>query len=335
MAEPGVMSLLRRKWIGLFGALVGGFAASGYAPAAGAAENYPSRPIRLLVGFAPGGGNDTLARFIAQRLQESLKQTVLVENRPGASGVLAVEAVRQAPADGYTLLVAPSSSMTVNPVVMRNLTYDPKRDLAAVSLLGRFPLALVVHPSVPARTVRELISSARERPGQLAYAAASTSYQLATEMLSQAAGVSLLHVPYKGSAPAIQAVVSNEVPMALADVATVVPFVRSGHLRVLGVSTAAPTRTMPDVPPIATQGIPGFDIAVWAGLFAPAKTERAVIERLQAEVSRISRLPDVQERLVALGIEPASSTADELSALIVEEIDTYTRIARLAGVERQ
>ncbi len=233
---------------------------------------FPERPIRLLVGFAPGGGNDILARYIAQRLQESLKQTVIVENRPGASGLLAVEAVRKATADGYTLLVAPSSSMTVNPVLIRNLPYDPRRDLAPVTLLGRFPLVLVVPASSPVTTVRGLIESARAKPGALAFASASTSYRLATEMFAQSAGVSLLHVPYKGSAPAIQAVVANEVPLALADVATVMPFVKAGRLGALGVSTWGPTRTMPDVPPIATEGVPGFDASVWSGLFVLASS---------------------------------------------------------------
>ncbi len=294
---------------------------------------FPERPIRLLVGFAPGGGNDILARYVAQRLQESLKQTVIVENRPGASGLLAVEAVRKASADGYTLLVAPSSSMTVNPVLIRNLPYDPRRDLAPVTLLGRFPLVIVVPASSPVTTVRGLIESAAARPGALAFASASTSYRLATEMFAQAAGVSLLHVPYKGSAPAIQAVVANEVPLALADVATVMPFVKAGRLRALGVSTLGPTRTMPDVPPIATQGVPGFDASVWSGLFAPVATDPAIIRLLQTELNRLAALPDVQERLVSLGIEPASSTAEELRSLIAREIADYTRFAERAGIQ--
>lgn len=300
-----------------------------------AADPYPAKPIRLLVGFAPGGGNDILARYVAQRLGESLKQTVVVENRPGASGTLAVEAVKQAAPDGYTLLVAPSSSMTVNPVLMRNLPYDPRRDLAPVSLLGRFPLVLVVSPALPVNSVSELVTFARAHPNGLAYSSASTSYQLATEMLGQAAGIGLLHIPYKGSAPAIQAVAANEVALALADTATVIPLVKSGRLRALAVTTGMPTRTMPQLPTIASQGVPGFDASVWSGLFAPAGTDPAVIERLQAEVSRLIALPDVQERLVALGIEPASSSAVELREIIAREIDQYARIAQRAGIQAQ
>lgn len=298
-----------------------------------AADPYPAKPIRLLVGFAPGGGNDILARYIAQRLSESLKQNVVVENRPGASGTIAVEAVKQAAPDGYTLLVAPSSSMTVNPVLMRNLPYDPRRDLAPVSLLGRFPLVLVVSPALPVNTVGELVTYARSRPEKLAYSSASTSYQLATENLGQALGVGLLHVPYKGSAPAIQAVAANEVALSVADTATVIPLVKGGRLRALGVTTAQPTRTMPQVPTVASQGVPGFDASVWSGLFAPAGTDPAVIERLQAEVNRLMALPDVQERLVALGIEPASSTSAELRELIAREIDQYAAIAKRAGIQ--
>ncbi|MGE0802856.1 MAG: Bug family tripartite tricarboxylate transporter substrate binding protein [Lautropia sp.] len=302
---------------------------------ANAADAYPARAVRLLVGFAPGGGNDILARQVALRLTDRLGQSVLVENRPGASGVLAVEAVRQAGADGHTLLVAPSSSMTVNPVLMRNLSYDPRRDLASIGLLGRFPLVLVVHPSNPARSVRELIDQARAEPGRIAYAAASTSYQLATEMFAQAAGIQLLHVPYKGSAPAIQAVAANEVPMAIADVATVNSLVKAGRLRALGVTTAAPTRTMPGVPTLAAEGVPGYDASVWAGLFGPASIDRAAVARLQAELAAIAAQPDTQQKLVELGIEPATSTAEELRALIVREIDAYTEIARRANIQPQ
>ena len=298
-----------------------------------AADPYPAKPIRLLVGFAPGGGNDILARYVAQRLQESLKQNVVVENRPGASGALAVEALKQAAPDGYTLMVAPSSTMTVNPVLIRNLPYDPRRDVAPISLLGRFPLVLVVGPAIPANSVSEVVALARAKPGQLAYSSASTSYQLATEMFSQAAGINLLHVPYKGSAPAIQAVAANEVSLALLDTATAIPLVKGGRLRALAVTTDKPTRTMPDLPTIASQGLPGFDASVWSGLFAPVGTDPAVIERLQAEVNRLIALPDVQERLVALGIEPASSTAVALRELIAREIDQYAAIAKKAGIQ--
>lgn len=298
-----------------------------------AAADYPTKPIRILVGFAPGGGNDILARYIAQRLQDNLKQGVVVENRPGASGALAVEALKQAPADGYTLMVAPSSTMTVNPVLIRNLPYDPRRDVAPISLLGRFPLVLVVNPAVPANSVRELIALGRAQPGKLAYSAASTSYQLATEMFSQAADIQLLHVPYKGSAPAIQAVVANEVALSMVDVASVLPMVKAGRLRALAVTTNKPSRSMPGTPTIDAQGVPGFNASVWSGLFAPAGTDPAIVERLQAEVNRVVALPDVQERLVELGIDSASSTPAELRALIAREIDEYRAIAQRAGIK--
>jgi tripartite-type tricarboxylate transporter receptor subunit TctC len=225
--------------------------------------------------------------------------------------------------------------MTVNPVLMRNLPYDPRRDLAPIGLLGRFPLVLVVPESASARSVAELIAEARARPGQLAYAAASTSYQIASEMFAQAAGITLLHVPYKGSAPAIQAVAAGEVALAIADVASVNPLVKSGRLRALGVSTAAPTRTMPGVPTIAAEAVPGYEASVWAGLFAPAKTDGAAIERLQSELGRLQAQPDYEEKLVSLGIEPASSTGDALGALIASEIERYTAIAKRAGIQPQ
>ena len=218
-SRGGTVAAIRRTAI----AIVASFAAC--MPAL-AADPYPSKPIRILVGFAPGGGNDILARYVAQRLQDNLKQGVVVENRPGASGALAVEALKQAPADGYTLLVAPSSTMTVNPVLIRNLPYDPRRDVAPISLLGRFPLVLVVNPTIPANSVLELVALAKAQPGKLTFSSAGTGNgsHLALELFRYAAGgLDMVHVPYKGGAPAIQALAAGEVQMTAVSVNTSLP----------------------------------------------------------------------------------------------------------------
>lgn len=302
---------------------------------AAAAPTYPKTRVRLVVGFAPGGGNDILARILAQKLQGLMHASFFVDNRPGASGVIAIEVVRQAPPDGYTLLIGPSSGMTMNPILLKNLPYDPRRDFAPISLLGRFPLILSVNPSFPVNSVTDLISLAKSKPGQINYSSAASSFQLATELFAQQAGISLSNVPYKGSGPAVQAVVANEVPMTFGDSAAVIPLITSGRLKALGVSTLTPVAALPGIKPIAQQGVPGFDISLWSALFAPKGTNPEIIDALHKAILEVMAMPDVRAKMETLGIEPVTSTPEQLQAQIVREIDQFTQVAARANIKAQ
>jgi tripartite-type tricarboxylate transporter receptor subunit TctC len=308
----------------------------GLAPLGARAQgNWPSGPVRLVVGFPPGGGNDLLARILAEGLAAAFGQPFIVENRPGGSGVIAIEAVRRAAPDGQTLLIGPSSGMTVNPVLLPNVTYDPLRDFEAIGIIGSFPLLVVVNPSNPARDLAGLIAQAKARPGQVTYASAASSFQIATEIFAAAAGVSLLHVPYRGSAPAVQAVLSNEVTLTFGDVAAVLPLIGAGQLRALAISTPQRSPALPDVPTVAEAGVPGYGLALWSALFAPRGTPGAVTARLQAELARLAAQPAFRERLRALGVEAVGSTGEELAATIRTELEAFGAIVRRAGITVQ
>jgi len=297
-----------------------------------AEEKYPQGPVRLVVGFAPGGGNDILARILAEKLQQSFGQPFIVENRPGANGIVAIENVRRAEPNGLTLLVGPSSGMTVNPVILKSVSYDPVKDFEPISITGYFPLIIVVHPAVPVNSVAELIALAKAKPGDLTYSSAASSFQLATEMFAQMAKISLRCVPYRGSAPAINAVVANEVALNFGDIAAVLPFVRSKMVRALAVTTASRLESLPEIPTVAESGLPQFDISLWSGLFAPAGTPPNIIAVLEKEVRRIVDLSDVKQRMRNLGIEPAGTSASEVTSTIKSELERFKQIAATAGI---
>lgn len=299
------------------------------------ANDYPSGPVRLMVGFAAGGGNDILARILSEKLQESLKGSFIVENRPGASGMIAIDAVKRSEPDGQTLLVGPSSAMTVNPVLLKNVTYDPVKDFAPIAMIGTFPLVVVTHPSSPVKTLQDLIALAKAEPGKINFSSAASSFQIVTELFAQRAGIKLQHVPYKGSAPAVMAVAANEVTLTFGDIAAVLPLVQSGKLRALAVTTAQRLPSLPDIPTVAEAGVPGFDMALWSALFAPAGTPPAVVRKLQAEVSRIVAMPDVQERMKKLGVQPSGMAADNLPQQIAREIEMFRKVAETAGIQPQ
>jgi tripartite-type tricarboxylate transporter receptor subunit TctC len=312
-----------------------GLAALFFVGAGHAQEAYPSKPVRFVVGFPPGGGNDILARLLCERLQGPLAQPCVVENRPGANGFIAIDLVKRSGPDGYTLLVGPSSGMTVNPAVYPSLPYDPVKDFAPVTMVGLFPLIVSVHPSVPAKTTTELIALAKSKPRQINYSSAATSFQLATEMFAQRAGIALNHVPYKGSAQAVAAVLSNDVSLTFADSSAVMSQIRAGKLRAIAVSSARRIPGMPEVPTIAESGVPGYDMVLWSGIFAPAGTPGAVTGRLQKEIARIVFLPDMRERLAKLGVEPVGSTAEELAATMKAQIAEYTRVAKAGNIKAE
>jgi tripartite-type tricarboxylate transporter receptor subunit TctC len=297
-----------------------------------AQDSYPSGTVRLTVGFAPGGGNDILARLLAEKMQETFGKSFIVENRPGASGVIAVDAVKRSAPDGLTLLVGPSSAMTVNPVLLKNVSYDPVKDFAPVAMIGVFPLIVAVNPSVPANSIQELIALAKADPGKINYSSAASSFRIVTEHFAQQAGIKLQHVPYKGSAPAVLGVVANEVSLTFGDISAVLPQVQAGKLKALAVTTAKRVPGLPDVPTIAESGVPGFDMALWSALFAPAGTPPDVVKKLEAEVVRIVGLPDVQSRMKTLGVEPAGTPGAALTGRIESEIAIFRKVADSAGI---
>lgn len=298
-----------------------------------AASSYPHRPVRLIIPFPPGGSNDILGRILASRISERLGQQMVAENRPGADGIIGSDVVAKSVPDGYTLLVI-STSFAINPASNR-VPYDAVKDFAAVSMLGDGPTVISAHPSFPARDVKSLIAIARQRPGELAYASSGTGgiIHLTGELFSLMAGVKLLHVPYKGSGLGAIDVVGGQIPLLISTVAAALPQLRPGRLRPLGVGSLKRSALLPDVPTVAESGVAGFDARVWWGILAPAKTPRAVVERLDGEIARILEQKEAREQIVAAGVEPGYTGADAFGRLVAEEVVKWAKIARQAGVQ--
>jgi tripartite-type tricarboxylate transporter receptor subunit TctC len=296
---------------------------------------YPKGPVRMIVPFPPGGPTDITARTLGTRLGEVLGQPIVVENRAGARGFIGIEAAARAPADGHTLLLASIGAIAINPVLYSKVPYDVFRDFAPVSLLVTVPIVLVVHPDVPVRTVPELTDYARRHPGKLAYGSAGSggSTHLVAEMFKARAGVDLLHVPYKGSAPAVADLVGGQVQLMFDTLLTATPHIRSGRLRLVAAATAARLDAFPDTPTIAEAGLAGFDGASWFCLLAPARTPPEIVERLSRDLARIVRESAVRARLVELGAEPAGGTPDELAAFIRAEQAKWGAVVRDAHIK--
>ena len=297
------------------------------------AQTYPSKPIRLIVGFPPGGGIDLSARLYAAKLQEPLGTPIVVENRPGATGIVAGEAVAKSAPDGYTLLVGASGQMTINPVILPKHPYDTVRDFAPITMLAQFPMVIAVNPSFPAKSISELIALAKARPGELAYSHGGATHQVAAEMFNQAVGIQMRNIPYKGGAPAVGAAVAGDVPIVVVDSAAATAQIRAGRLRVLAVTSAARTPLVPDAPTVAESGVPGYDIAVWAGLFAPAGTPQAVVSRLYQEASRAMGEADTREKLKSIGMDPGGLSPEQLAAMIKSDLARYAAIVKAANIQ--
>jgi tripartite-type tricarboxylate transporter receptor subunit TctC len=296
------------------------------------AQTYPSKPIRLIVGFPPGGGIDLSARLYAAKLQEPLGTPLVVENRPGATGIVAGEAVAKSAPDGYTLLVGASGQMTINPVILPKHPYDTVRDFAAITTLAQFPMVIAVNPSFPAKSLSELVALAKASPGQLAYSHGGAAHQVAAEMFNQAVGIEMRNIPYKGGAPAVGAAVAGDVPIVVVDSAAATSQIRAGRLRVLAVTSAARTPLVPDAPTVAESGVPGYDISVWAGLFAPAGTPQGVVSRLYQEASRAMGEADTREKLKGIGMDPGGLSPEQLAAMIKSDLAKYAAIAKAAHI---
>lgn len=304
------------------------------ASAVQAAEEYPVRPIRFVIPFPPGGGNDILGRAFAERLGERLGQQWVVDNRGGASSIIGAEIVARAPADGYTLLLGTNSTLAVVPSLRRKLPYDPIKDYDPISMMSSSPYLLVVNPGFEAMTVKELIALAKAKPGQLNFASPGhgTSNHLSFEMLKMMAGIDITHIPYKGTSAMITDLLGGRVSVMLVSTASVRPHVLSGRLRALGISTAKRSPAMPEVAPVAEMGVPGYDTASWVGLMAPRGTPPAILARLNADIAAVLKGGDLREKLASQGFVPEPSTQQHFSRHIRSELERFRALVQAAGI---
>jgi len=300
---------------------------------ADAAADYPRKPIRIVVGFGPGGGNDILARLIAQKLGERLGQAAVVENKPGAGAIIATEFVARAAPDGYTLLVGATGAMTINPAVYSKLSYDTLRDFAPIAMIASFPLLVCVKADAPLRTLAELVATSKAKPAAANYASSSAAFQLATELFKLKTGAPLEHIAYKSSGEMVTAVVGGEVLVALADAPAVAGQIKAGTIRALATTASARMREYPDVPTMAEAGVPELEVRLWSGLFAPAATPAGIVEKLTRELSQILKEPAVAERLAGLAVDPGDDLGPQFAARIGAEIPRWTMIAKAANIK--
>ena len=301
--------------------------------AARAQQAFPSRPIRLVVGYSPGGGNDLIARIVAAKLQDKLGQPVVVDNKPGAQSIVAAEIVAKAPPDGYTLLIAPSGPMTINPAVYAKLPYDPVRDFVPISLLAEFPLLLVVGAEQPVKSVKELVEYARSNPKLANYASSATPFQLASELFNQRTGSSFQHIPYRGSGDAVQAVLAGQVLMTIADSGPMAGPLKSGKLRALAITTAKRPPAFPDVPTFTESGISDMEIELWTGVVAPNGTPQDIVERLQDVIEDTIEMPPIRSALEGIHVDPRSTSPKEFAQIIARDAARWKTVAAKANIK--
>jgi tripartite-type tricarboxylate transporter receptor subunit TctC len=297
-----------------------------FSAGAAAQSSFPSRPVRLVAGVAPGGGIDIVSRLLAARLQEQLGQPVIVENRAGASGGIAAEQVRGAAPDGHTLLAGFSGQMVMAPIAQPGLAWDPLRDFEAVSRVGLFPVVLVANPALPAQSVAELVRYSKANPGRLNAGTGSSAFFFVTEQFKQMTGADLRDVPYTGSAASVAAVLAGTVDVSFVDLPPALGHVRAGRLKALGVTTAQRVPMAPEIPPVA-DAVPGYEFVLWIGLFAPAGTPKPLVERLQQELARAILAPEVRDKLLAAGVVPAPSTPQAFAEVLRRDIALMRRLA--------
>ena len=308
---------------------------SGSLATAAHAQNYPTKAIRLIVPFPPGGSTDLMGRVLGAKFGEAFGQQVIVENRPGASGMIGNELVARATPDGYLLTLGTIGAMSVNVSLFKSVPYDATRDFAPITLTGNVENLLVVHPSVPVRNVKELMALAASKPGLLIFASSGTGNapHLAGELFNQLANVKMVHLPYKGGGPAMIDVMAGQVSLSFASMPSSLPFAKSGKLRAIAVGGAKRSSAAPEIPTVAESGLPGFEVTDWQGLLAPAKTPAAVIERLNRETIRILNERDVNQRLAAAGLQVATNTPAQFADFIRAEIDKWGKVIRAAGIK--
>jgi tripartite-type tricarboxylate transporter receptor subunit TctC len=298
------------------------------------AQQYPTRPIRMVVPFAPGGGSDISARILAEGLTQALGQTVVIDNRGGAGSTIGTDIVTKAPPDGYTLLLG-NISLAFNPALYTKLPYDALRDLAPISLAVDQPNIMVAHPSLPAQTLKDFIALARSSPGKYTYASAGTGSgtHLATELLLMTLKLNLIHVPYKGTGPALTALLGNEISIFMSTFASALPHVKAGRLRTFGVTSVKRAASLPEAPTIAEAGVPGFEYSTWYGVLAPAATPRAIVQKLNKTTVGVLASPDIQKRYLSQGMEPTPSTAAEFAARLKSETEKWAKVVKATGAK--
>jgi tripartite-type tricarboxylate transporter receptor subunit TctC len=308
---------------------------AGSAALAQSTGDYPNRAVRIVVPSSPGGGTDILARLLARKLSDSMGQPFVVENRAGAGQALGIDVVSHAPADGYTLLMA-ASAIVLNQVLSKKVSYDTVRDFTPVSLVSTVSNVLVVNPSLPVKTEKELIEYAKANPGKLNYSSAGTgtSPHLSMELFRSMAGITMTHIPYKGTGPATVDVVAGQVQLSMPNILTAMPHIKGGTLRALGVTGPRRAAALPDVPTVAEAGLPGYESIQWYGLLAPAGTPAALVNKLRAEVVKAIQSPEVQAAMANEGADPVGNKPEEFAAFIKTEIDKWTKVVKTAGIQQ-
>ena len=322
------MNALRKLSIAVLGA-------SFLCPAAVIAQAYPSKPIRIIVPFPAGGGVDYIGRLVGKGMSERLGQQVVIDNRPGANAILGLEVLKTAPPDGYTIAAASAGPLAVNPFIYAKLPHDTLRDFTQIASMCNFPLLLVVHPSLPVKNVKELIALARSRPGEISYASpgAGNSSHLAGELFNSMAKVKILHVPYKGMAPAVVSTVSGEAPILYASIPPILPHVRSNRVKVLGVGNNKRIPTLPDVPTISESGLPGYEAYAWGGMIGPANMPRDVVMKLNAAIVDTLKQKDVIDKMLADGTVPTPSSPEEFTAYMKAELKKWGAVVKMANIK--
>jgi tripartite-type tricarboxylate transporter receptor subunit TctC len=303
-----------------------------FAVPAFAQETFPSKPIRIVIGYAAGGGNDIIVRVMTDELRKGLGQPLIVDNKPGAQSIIAAEMVAKAPADGYTILMGPSGPMTINPATYSKLPYHPVRDFAPISMICSFPLIVVVDPKLPVKNVKELIDYARANPGKANYASSAGIFQIATEMFKQRTGTKIEMISYKGSNESVQSVVGGQVMMTIVDPPPVSGPLKSGTVRPLAVTSPRRHPSWPELPTPIEAGV-DMDVPVWTAFFAPAKTPPAIVARLQKEVARVVQTPEVKERFAAMGLDPVGGSSEDLRRQVASDIEKWTAVAKAANIK--
>ncbi|MDB5867156.1 MAG: hypothetical protein JWO70_4962 [Betaproteobacteria bacterium] len=297
------------------------------------AQSYPTKPIRFLVGFPPSGTNDIVARLAAQKVSELIGQQIVVENRAGANTAIATDVGSRATPDGYTILLNASGHAT-NPALMK-LNFDPVKDFAFITLIAEVPNLLVVHPSLPVRNVRELIAVSKKQPGQINYGSSGTgsTVHLSAELFQHMTGVKWVHIPYKGGGPAVIELMAGQTQVYFGNLPTVIGYARAGKLRALAVTSLKRSAAEPNIPTVAESGVPGFDVTAWFGVSAPAKTPRAIVERLNTEFVNAIKSPDLRERLAKVGADPVGNTTEQYTAFVQSEITKWDKVIKAAGIK--
>ena len=310
------------------------FVASSFAQSAEeAVRTYPSKPIKLIVPYAVGGGTDVLARMAAKEITERLGQPVVVENKPGVAAITGTEFVARSPADGYTLLMAPSGPLVMNPVLRKTLPYNPQKDFLPITVVGRLPLLITVNSSLPVPSVKELIAYAKAKPNDVTYASSAALFLLATELFKQKTGTNFLSIPYKSSGESTNALMGGQVTMAIADVPPLAGLVKSGKLRALAYTDERRSPAFPDVPTVAEAGLTGTEVATLVGIVAPAGTPMGIVRKLQGVIADMVKKTEVIERFTAIGVEPVGNTSEEFAKLIASDLERWAEVVKRANIQ--